>query len=92
MSLTDTAIYSIACSVHMLAKTVPHVDADRAAQLVRHADAMLARLDNANRLPCDEVWVADCISDIPEYVRYLLDAVDNAMSELPATFAHPAGA
>ena len=88
--LTDQAIYAIACSVWHLAKTIPHVDADRAAQLVRHADAMLAHWDNPNRLPCTDAWVAECLEDIPEYVRYLSDAVDNAMAEIPATFNHPA--
>lgn len=89
--MTEALIYSTACSIYQLANTIQHVDADRAAQLVRHADAMLARFDNANRMVCDDMWVAECLSDLSEYKRYLLDAVDNLMAELPAAYSPPAG-
>ena len=89
--MSDRLIYATACSIHQLANTIQHVDADRAAQLVRHADAMLAQWDNGNRMACDAEWVSDCLADLSEYKRYLMDAVDNLMAEIPATYAHPAG-
>jgi hypothetical protein len=66
-------------SLRKLAATLPHVDSDRQAQLVRHAEAMLTTTDS-NREPCSTLWLEECLDDIPACCAYYNEQADNLLA------------
>lgn len=76
MDATHTAnlAYATACSLAQLAKTVPHVDNDRAYQLMQHAKTMLAPFG---------------IQVMGYYDDALQEAIDRLMAMVPASTPRP---
>jgi hypothetical protein len=65
-------------SLQWLSRALPF--SDRKEQLIRSAENMLIAID-ANREPCSQLWLEECLSDIPEACKYYNEQADNLLSE-----------
>lgn len=66
-----------ASSLRQLVRTLP--DSDRQDMLIIFAEQMLTQTD-ANREPCSQMWIDECLSDIGEACKYYSEQADNLLS------------